>query len=224
MSARFLQSNGKNMTRKKVRGCLRSRVAGRSVRILRMSSAQEVEIKFRVDDLNALSARLPQSGFRLVTPRTHEMNTLYDFADGRMRARGEVLRIRKYGEKWTVTHKSKGMAGKHKSRLETETQLAHGEALARIFESLGLAASFRYEKYRAEWSDDQGHVVLDETPIGNIAELEGPPEWIDRTAEGLGIKESEYITLSYAQMFYDWRQRNRSQAKEMTWKEVGERR
>lgn len=188
-----------------------------------MSSAQEVEIKFRVGDLNALSARLPQSGFRLVTARTHEVNTLYDFADGRLRARGEVLRLRKYGEKCTVTHKSKGMAGKHKSRLETETQLADGEALARIFESLGLEASFRYEKYRAEWSDDQGHVVLDETPIGNIAELEGPPDWIDRTAGKLGIKESEYITLSYTQMFNEWRQRTGSQAKEMTWKAIGDR-
>ena len=187
-----------------------------------MSSAQEVEIKFRVDDLNALSTRLPQSGFRLVTPRTHEMNTLYDFADGRLRARGELLRIRKYGEKWTVTHKSKSVAGKHKSRIETETQLANGEALARILESLGLEPSFRYEKYRAEWSEGDGHVVLDETPIGNIAELEGPPEWIDQTAAALGIAESEYITLSYAQMFYEWRQRNRSQAKEMTWKEVGD--
>jgi adenylate cyclase class 2 len=188
-----------------------------------MSSAQEVEVKFRIGDLDALTARLQKSGFRLVTARTHEMNTLYDFDDGRMRTRGEVLRIRKYGEKWTVTHKSKGTAGKHKSRTETETQVANGEALARIFESLGLTPSFRYEKFRAEWTDDDGHVVLDETPIGNIAELEGPAEWIDRTAESLGIKESEYITLSYAQMFYDWRRKTGSRAKDMTWKEVGER-
>lgn len=187
-----------------------------------MASAQEIEIKFRVDDLSALNAELRRLGFQLITQPTHEMNTLYDFADGRLRARGEVLRIRKYGEKWTLTHKAKGAAGKHKSRAETETQLADGEALAHIFfQSLGLEPSFRYEKYRAEWSDDQGHAVLDETPIGNLAELEGPPEWIDRIAAKLGIKESEYITLSYAQMFYEWRQRTQSKAKEMTWKETG---
>lgn len=185
-----------------------------------MSTAQEVEVKVRVDNLNALAARLQQAGFRLITPRTHEMNTLYDFADGRLRVRGEVLRIRQYGEKWTVTHKSKGLAGKHKSRAETETQVSNGEALAHIFQSLGLQPSFRYEKYRAEWSDDKGHVVIDETPIGNIAELEGPPDWIDRTAEKLGIEESEYVTQSYAQMFYEWRRKTGSQAAEMTWKEV----
>lgn len=185
-----------------------------------MSTAQEVEVKLRVENLSALGLRLQQSGFRLVTPRTHEMNTLYDFADGRLRARGEVLRIRRYGDKWTITHKSKSTAGKHKSRAETETQVGNGEALAHIFHSLGLEPSFRYEKYRAEWSDDEGHVVLDETPIGDLAELEGPPEWIDRTAARLGIQVSEYITLSYAQMFYEWRRKTGSKAAEMTWKEV----
>jgi len=182
--------------------------------------AEEVEVKLRVDDLAALTQRLTASQFKLVTPRSHEMNTLYDFPDRRLRARGEVLRIRKYGAKWTVTHKSKGNSGKHKSRSETETPIEDGEALAHIFSAIGLAPSFRYEKYRAEWSDGEGHVVLDETPIGNIAELEGSPKWIDRTAARLGIKESEYITQSYAQMFAAWCDRTRSKARDMTWAEV----
>lgn len=182
--------------------------------------AEEVEIKVRVNDLEELSRKLAVAGFRLITPRTHEMNTLYDFSDGRLRARGEVLRIRKYGSKWTLTHKSKGNAGKHKSRVETETELTDGEALAHVFEALGLAPSFRYEKYRAEWSDGEGDVVIDETPIGNIAELEGSPEWIDRTAEILTIKESEYVTASYVQMFNEWKTKTGNKAREMTWNET----
>jgi adenylate cyclase class 2 len=104
--------------------------------------------------------------------------------------------------------------------METETKLEDGEALAQIFEAIGLIPSFRYEKYRAEWSDGEGHVVLDETPIGDIVELEGDPEWIDRVAKQLGIKESEYITQSYAQMFYAWKDATGSKAREMTWAEV----
>jgi len=185
-----------------------------------MPPAQEVEVKLRISDLDALTRKLTASGFKRITPRTHEMNTLYDFAGGNLRARGEILRIRKYGDSWTVTHKTKGGVGKHKSRVETETQIEDGEALAHIFGALGLLPSFRYEKYRAEWSDGEGHVVLDETPIGNIAELEGSPEWIDRTAARLGIKESEYITQSYAQMFVAWCDRTHSRAREMTWAEI----
>ncbi len=185
--------------------------------------AEEVEIKVRIDDLDMLAGKLTAAGFQLVTPRTHEMNTLYDFTNGLLRSRGEVLRIRKYGSRWTVTHKSKGDAGKHKSRLETETELTDGNSLAHIFEAIGLTPSFRYEKYRAEWSDGNGHVVIDETPIGNVAELEGSPEWIDRTAEILAIDETEYITSSYAQMFAEWRMNTGSRAREMTWAEIDSR-
>ena len=67
--------------------------------------AVETEIKFRVDDLKALAARLEQAGFHLDTPRTFESNVLYDTPDRKMRANTEILRIRSYGGKYTLTHK-----------------------------------------------------------------------------------------------------------------------
>ena len=75
-----------------------------------MSSNKEVEIKFRVSDVRALSQRLRQSGFQLLTRRTHEMNTLYDRPGQPLRKRGELLRLRQYGRKWVLTHKAKGKA------------------------------------------------------------------------------------------------------------------
>ena len=72
-----------------------------------------------------------------------------------------------------------------------------------ILRALGFAPTFRYEKYRAEWSDGTGHVVIDETPIGNFGEFEGPARWIDRTARALGIAPSDYITQTYAPMFFE---------------------
>jgi len=186
-----------------------------------MASEAEVEVKVHLEDLAALADKLRKSGFHLVTPRTHEMNTLYDTPKGTLRSRGELLRIRKYGETWKVTHKAKGNAGKHKTRLETETKVQDGEALARIFGSIGLIPSFRYEKFRTEWSDGTGHVVLDETPIGNIAEIEGPPDWIDATAAKLDISHSDYSTDSYAQMFFACKKTNKSRAEHRTWQALG---
>ena len=186
-----------------------------------MSSSHEVEIKFLIADIEDLVARLRQLGFQQVTPRTHEMNTLYDTPGSTLRKRGELLRIRKYGEIWTLTHKAKGDAGKHKTRIETETKVEDGQALAAIFASIGLVPSFQYEKFRTEWSDGSGHVVLDETPIGNIAEIEGPPVWIDATAARLGISHSDYITESYAQLFFAWKKKTNSNAQHMTWKALG---
>ena len=42
-----------------------------------------------------------------------------------------------------------------------------------VFKSIGLVEAFRYEKWRSEWTDGEGHCVIDETPIGDFAELEG---------------------------------------------------
>lgn len=182
--------------------------------------AQEVEIKFLVVDVKALARRLRASGFRLVTRRTHEMNALYDRPGHPLRRRGEILRLRKYGKRWTLTHKSKGTARRHKSRQEYETEVADGGSLDRILHTLGFSPSFRYEKFRSEWTDGRGKVVIDETPIGTVAEIEGPPRWIDQTARRLGIPPSSYITLSYGALFEEWKRRTGSSAREMTFAAV----
>jgi adenylate cyclase, class 2 len=185
-----------------------------------MGAKKEVEIKFRVDDTKALSRKLRSAGFRQITKRTHEMNTLYDLPAGVLRQRGELLRLRKYGSDWVLTHKGKGKAGRHKSRAECETKLADGRNMQTILQNLGYTPTFRYEKYRAEFSDGEGHVVIDETPIGNLGEIEGPSRWIDRIAKQLGIARQDYITKSYAELFFDWKRQTRSAAEEMTFAAV----
>jgi len=188
-----------------------------------MASHKEIEIKFGVDSVPALSRRLRLMGFRLKTRRTHEMNTLYDLPGAPLRRRGELLRLRKYGSEWLLTHKAKGKSGRHKSRVEIETRIANGDKAGAILQALGFAPTFRYEKFRAEWGDGKGQVVVDETPIGNFGEIEGPPRWIDRTARALGIESGKYLTQTYAELFFEWKCRTRSLAREMTFKAVGSR-
>ena len=95
-----------------------------------------------------------------------------------------------------------------------------------ILRALGYAPSFRYEKFRAEWVDQKtpggtGHVVVDETPIGNFCEIEGPPRWIDATAKKLGVSAADYITKNYATLFAEWKRETGSGADEMTFKAIG---
>jgi adenylate cyclase class 2 len=185
----------------------------------------ETEIKFRVDNLPALEERLGAAGFSLVTPRSFESNILYDTPDRRLRARTEILRIRSYAGKWTLTHKRLPEDGpgedRHKHRIETETEIADGNALAEVFRSLGLTCAFRYEKWRTEWSDGEGHCVVDETPIGKYVELEGDGEWIDRASASLGVDPSCYLTLSYGRLFELWCAEHKSGAQDMTFEACG---
>jgi adenylate cyclase, class 2 len=179
---------------------------------------QEIEIKFQVADLSTLTRRLRASGFRLVTRRTHEMNALYDQPGEVLRKRGQLLRLRKYGSTWTLTHKSGSKRERHSSRVELETEIKDGNTLDAILRALEYVPTFRYEKFRAEWTDGKGQVVVDETPIGNFCEIEGSPRWIDATAKKLGVTPADYITKNYAALFLDWTQEMGSAAKEMTFR------
>src|SRR5262245_60981556 len=112
---------------------------------------QEVEIKFRVVNVRTVENKLRAANFRLVTKRTHEMNTLNDLPGQVLRNGKELLRIRKYGKKWTITHKSGSKRARHASRKELETQVEDGNTLDTILRTLGYSPSFHYEKFRTEW-------------------------------------------------------------------------
>lgn len=184
----------------------------------------EIELKFSVDDLPALEQKLRALNFHLDTPRTFESNTLYDTPERTLRAQKQILRIRQYGPIWTLTHKAQPANSetpddtKYKTRIETETQLADGEALAQVFATLGYTPVFRYEKFRSEWSDPvtHHHLVLDETPIGIYAELEGDPAWIDATLAILNIPADRCTTESYGKLFVAWKDRTQSTAEDLT--------
>jgi len=192
----------------------------------------EIELKFPVPDSASLQSRISELGFHLETPRSFEHNTLYDTSARDLRGRREILRVRKYGDTWTVTHKRTNGAenpsepSRYKVRIETESTVDDGEAIGHIFEQLGYTPAFIYEKYRTEWSisdPDTGttpHLVLDETPIGTFAELEGPPAWIDRTITALGIDPSTCITDSYGVLFLNWKQRTGSPAEHLTFASI----
>jgi adenylate cyclase, class 2 len=185
----------------------------------------EIELKFPVADVNWLHATAFELGFRLVTERTFESNTLYDTPDRQLRGRKQILRVRQYGARWTVTHKRQAEGGdgdqRYKTRIETESVVEDGEALAEIFVQLGYVPVFRYEKYRTEWESGEGHMVLDETPIGVWAELEGEPAWIDAMLERLGIASAMCSTDSYGKLFSSWKAATGSPAENLTFDEAG---
>ena len=219
-----------------------------------MQSA-EIELKFPIHDLARLQARLPGLGFQLDTPRTFEQNVLYDTPGRALRESKQILRVRRYGSLWTVTHKRTTEASpqpttiraRYKVHIETRNQLVDdGPALGAIFELLGYKPVFRYEKFRTEWSQitpparraalrardastapksqrsppTRSHLVIDETPIGDYAELEGPPAWIDDTLARLGVDPANCLTDSYGRLFLGWKQRTGSSAENLTFDEI----
>ncbi len=192
----------------------------------------EIELKFPVSDSEALQSLLPGLGFHLETPRTFEHNTLYDSPARDLRVRTQLLRLRQYGNICTLTHKRLPdddplTSTRYKTRIETETTVADGNAMAEILKQLGYVPAFTYEKYRTEWSHPispdsttLAHLVIDETPIGIYAELEGPPTWIDQALIDLHIDPATCLTDSYGKLFIDWKQRTGHPAENLTFAEI----
>jgi adenylate cyclase class 2 len=186
--------------------------------------AAEIELKFSVADIRELRSTADALGFKLVTDRTFESNVLYDSSDRQLRTQRQILRLRHYGNRCTVTHKRQAEGGdgdlRYKTRIETESVVEDCDALAEIFIQLGYRPVFRYEKFRTEWAMDEGHLVLDETPIGVWAELEGQPAWIDAMLEKLCIAPELRTIQSYGSLFLRWKEETGSAVENLTFDEI----
>ena len=165
---------------------------------------KETEIKLRVRDAASGRSLLRRAGFRLSRRRVHEANMVYDREERGLLGAGCLLRLRTAGRISTATFKGPPEQGRHKTREELELTVSDAAAMAAIFERLGFHAVFRYEKYRTEFRLNGGMAMVDETPVGVFLELEGPEEWIDRTAEAMGFAADEFITASYGGLWMDY--------------------
>jgi adenylate cyclase class 2 len=190
--------------------------------------SSEIELKFPVSSVEALHDHLLALGFHLDTPRTFEQNVLFDTPERKLRGSGQLLRLRQYGERTVVTHKrhpddEDPSETRYKVRIETETEVGEAPATEEIFRNLGYTPTFRYEKFRSEWSHPAqpgAHLVVDETPIGDYAELEGPRDWIDRMLIDLDVDPATCITLSYGKLFLRWKEEKKSPANNLTFAEI----
>ena len=187
--------------------------------------APEIELKFSVDDIAGLRSAVTALGLTLRTERSFESNTLYDTPNRDLRQKRQLLRLREYNGHCVVTHKRMSESGaddsRYKTRIETETGVGECASLAEIFTQLGFAPVFRYEKFRTEWdAAGGGHMVLDETPIGTWAELEGEPQWIDSMVRRLGVDPARCSTESYGALFLRWKERTSSPVNNLTFDEI----
>lgn len=162
----------------------------------------EMEVKFLVRDLPALSKIAVDAGAHLVQPRTYEINLRFDTPEGDLARSFQVLRLRK-DQKSLLTFKGPAMekAGV-KIRQEIEFEVGDFEAARSLLESLGYQVRMMYEKFRAVYDLGPVHLTLDELPYGNFAEIEGPdPESIQAVNQQLGLDWSARLADSYTTLF-----------------------
>jgi adenylate cyclase class 2 len=176
----------------------------------------EIEVKLSIASLSAARARLEALGWA-AGERLLERNTVYDSSERSLDGAGKLLRIRETGDRAILTIKLPVTAsGPHKVREEYNLE-GPAATLEGIVAGLGFHSEWRYEKYRTRYrkTGEPGLIELDETPVGNFLELEGPPEWIDATAAALGFGASDYVTSTYRELFLIWQARQPDPPRDM---------
>ncbi|MEP7354536.1 MAG: class IV adenylate cyclase [Acidobacteriota bacterium] len=184
----------------------------------------ETEIKLRwTGGADAARSLLLSHGYAIRTGGQLEVDQLYDHPAFPLRPAGKLLRLRSAGDRWIVTFKGPRFteadgSAVHKSREEIETSIGDGAAFEAILERIGYQPGFRYEKFRTTFAlaGEPGIVTLDQTVMGDFLELEGPAEWIDRTALALGFGPADYIKASYAGLYAEYRKQHPEQSPNMT--------
>lgn len=165
----------------------------------------EVEIKLAIGPAAPLTSKLLELGARITTPRGLETNVLLEMASGQLYKRGRILRIRRYDGAGTLTYKepAEGPPG-FKVRREIEAPLSEPEAVHATLAAAGLRTGWRYEKMRTVLRAGELALMVDETPIGNFLEIEGPAAAITDMTLRLGRSPSEAILGSYRDLYVAW--------------------
>jgi len=163
--------------------------------------AQEIEVKFSLQDRSALLKKLHDIGATRVYAETFEDNIVLD-RRGELKTKGALLRVRKFGKYSLVTFKGPmSIDGGIKSREEVQTGVESFELAIQLLDSLGFKPVFRYQKFREVWRIKDVEVVLDRTPIGEYFEIEGPMELIRTISADLGMNMDQAIRQTYADLY-----------------------
>ncbi len=165
-------------------------------------SNQEIEVKFYLRELASLERRVRALPAKLCQPRTHELNLRFDTQDGTLSGAFRVLRLRRDTANW-LTYKGPGwVVDGVRQREEIEIQVNDFDQARAFLEALGYQVGLVYEKYRAVY-DYRGTVItLDETPLGDFAEIEGPDAAsVKAISQLLGLDWVSRIHESYVDLY-----------------------
>ncbi|MBN1122378.1 MAG: class IV adenylate cyclase [Anaerolineae bacterium] len=186
-----------------------------------MSHRLEIEVKFILDDPDAMRSHLLQLGAASHGKHT-ELNIRLDDDQGNLGKRLTVLRVRhitslnQTSSVLTVKTPVQSSDPALSTRREIELSVGSGPEMIAALEVLGYKPYLSYEKRREIYSLDDVEVVIDELPFGWFAELEGEEDTIRALSRRLNFDLAESLSLSYAECCQIVRQKLGLSTTEMT--------
>ncbi|MDJ0805135.1 MAG: class IV adenylate cyclase [Desulfobacterales bacterium] len=161
----------------------------------------EIEVKFHVDDMSRVRARLEALGASSDGER-FETNFRYDDKAGRLLAAQCLLRLRRDRQVRLTFKRPRPDHGREfKVYDEYEVCVEDFDGMHRILTALGFERVQTYEKRREVFPLEDVLVCVDRLPYGDFIEIEGAPARIRETARRLEFPWERRILANYLHIF-----------------------
>jgi adenylate cyclase class IV len=166
------------------------------------ASVDELEVKARVEDPDALRAALLRTG-AILEFRGDMLDRRFD-RHARLTDRDEVLRLRlfrpadgapPYGVLgWKGPHSQQG---RYRRRAEAEARVADPDAVATILERIGFAVSVQIDRRVEVYRLGKAVLRLEWYPeMDVLIEVEGEPAEIERAIAATGLPRDRFLAES----------------------------
>lgn len=169
----------------------------------------EIELKFKIDDFKSFDFKL-MSLVEKVEPEILQRTVRFDTSSKSLEEKGVFLRVRT-GHINTLTIKTKKTDQSNTdylSRNEWEIEVSDPEMMQEMLRQLGFTREVIMEKYRKTYYLEGTVVTLDRLPFGYFSEIEGEPIKIEEIIKKLELTENNRITVTYWDLFEDYKKQN----------------
>ncbi|MEI6266401.1 MAG: class IV adenylate cyclase [bacterium] len=164
----------------------------------------EKEIKIKVENIAEIGEILKRKNAKCLG-KSFQRTIRFDTEDCDLEKNKTFIRVRSgFGNVVTLKKKTKTNENVFE-RVELETEVSDIEIMRKIFHNLGYTREFIMEKYRTNWEYNDTKISFDEMPFGLYVEIEGEEAEIFETAEELGLDLSNKITVTYWDLFEDYK-------------------
>lgn len=177
----------------------------------------EIELKAVVDDIVLRRSKVERAGGTLEMEGRLE-DRRYDTADGELKQRDHVLRVRVFRDGTTqrASFEWKGPARSrdgYRLREEIGTGASDPSALMAIVERLGFVVTRAIDRHIAQYSLEGATVRFERYPrMDDLVEVEGEPDAIERAVAAIGISRSAYNSESLPEFVERFERRTGSRA------------
>jgi len=164
---------------------------------------EEKELKFKLSNIDPIIKKIKELGFEELGENEQE-DIYFDSIDNKLLKEGKALRIRKEGNRFYLTFKSKALSRKPKIRKEINIELNETQVikLKEILKSLGYNEVLKIIKKRREFKRKDFRIAIDKVEgLGVFLEIEYENEIEMRELlHNFGLEIEDAIEQTYPEM------------------------